>query len=64
MLGNLTETPDTTWMMEYVLGWHLVYRTEPSMRALASELAPEPARADIVRDATGRCLFLDVASPS
>ncbi len=63
LLGNLVETPDTTWLMEYVLGWYLQYRTDASMRTLAQSLTPAPARVDITRDRTGRCLFLDVAKP-
>jgi extracellular factor (EF) 3-hydroxypalmitic acid methyl ester biosynthesis protein len=64
LVGNLMETPDTTWLMEYVLGWHLVYRTEPDMLRFAEGLAPAPASVGVTRDATGRCLFLDVTSPS
>jgi hypothetical protein len=57
------ETPDTTWMMDYVLGWPLVYRTEERMLLLGAELAPKPSQIGIMRDATGRCLFLDVRAP-
>ncbi len=64
LLGNLVETPDTTWIMEYVLGWHLVYRSEPSFLRLANGLKPAPARCAITRDWTERCLFLDVTIPS
>jgi extracellular factor (EF) 3-hydroxypalmitic acid methyl ester biosynthesis protein len=59
LVGNLVETPDTTWLMEYVLGWSLVYRTEETMLRLADGLVPPP-RLRITRDATERCLFLDV----
>ena len=34
-LGNLVESPDITWVMDYVLGWPLVYRTDESMLRLA-----------------------------
>jgi len=64
LLGNLKETPDTTWIMDYVLGWHLTYRTEPEMLHLADGLKPAPADVGITRDDTGSCLFLDVTSPS
>jgi hypothetical protein len=64
LVGNLTETPDTTWIMEYVLGWHLVYRTEEQMLRFADGLVPPPARVGITRDQTGLCLFLDVTSAS
>jgi extracellular factor (EF) 3-hydroxypalmitic acid methyl ester biosynthesis protein len=62
LVGNLTETPDSTWIMEYVLGWHLLYRTPETMLQLAEGLTPPPARASITRDSTGRSLFLDVVS--
>jgi hypothetical protein len=64
LVGNLVETPDTTWIMEYVLGWQLVYRTEVDMLRFAEGLAPSPARVGITRDQTGRCLFLDVTCAS
>jgi hypothetical protein len=64
LVGNLTETPNTTWLMDYVLGWSLVYRTEETMLRLADGLAPTPARAGLTRDSTGRCIFLDVTRPS
>jgi extracellular factor (EF) 3-hydroxypalmitic acid methyl ester biosynthesis protein len=63
LLGNLIVTPDTTWMMDYVWGWPLLYRTEEQMSGLAGGLAPVPARQRITRDSTGRCLFLDVTKP-
>jgi extracellular factor (EF) 3-hydroxypalmitic acid methyl ester biosynthesis protein len=64
LIGNLVEAPDSTWAMEYVVGWNLIYRTEAEMLALAGALRPAPARVGITRDATGGCLFLDVTSPS
>ena len=30
-MGNLSEAPDTTWMMDFVMGWELQYRTDESM---------------------------------
>ena len=58
LMGNLIETPDSTWIMDYVLGWPLVYRDEETLLRLADGLLP--ARTTITRDATGHCLFLDV----
>jgi extracellular factor (EF) 3-hydroxypalmitic acid methyl ester biosynthesis protein len=63
LLGNLMESPDTTWFMDYVLGWPLVYRTDATMLSLAEGLAPTPSPVGISRDATGWCLFLDVTKP-
>jgi extracellular factor (EF) 3-hydroxypalmitic acid methyl ester biosynthesis protein len=63
LIGNLMEIPDSSWMMEFVVGWHLVYLTEESMLRLSLGLSPAPARLRITRDATGHCLFLDLVRP-
>ncbi len=64
LLGNLVETPDSTWVMDYVLGWTLRYRTDQSMLHLAAGFALPPSSTGIVRDATGQCVFLDVRKPA
>jgi len=64
LLGNLVEAPDSTWMMKYVLDWILRYRTDETMLRLADGLLPSPARVGLVRDATERCIFLDVTKPA
>jgi extracellular factor (EF) 3-hydroxypalmitic acid methyl ester biosynthesis protein len=63
LIGNLTEMPDCTWMMDFVLGWPLVYRTEDSMLMLRKGAEPPPSRLGIMRDPTGHCLFLDLVRP-
>jgi extracellular factor (EF) 3-hydroxypalmitic acid methyl ester biosynthesis protein len=63
LLGNLVETPDSTWVMDFVLGWQLLYRTGESMLRLATGLSPAPSSLGITRDATGRCIFLDATRP-
>jgi hypothetical protein len=60
LLGNLVETPDSTWVMDYVWGWPLIYRTEASMLRLADSVNSDKVSVQIGRDVTGRCLFLDV----
>jgi extracellular factor (EF) 3-hydroxypalmitic acid methyl ester biosynthesis protein len=60
LMGNLTETPDSTWMLDYVLGWPLLYRTDESMLRLAHRITPTPETVGITRDGSGRCIFLDV----
>jgi glycine/D-amino acid oxidase-like deaminating enzyme len=60
LLGNMVETPDTTWILHFVLGWPLLYRTDDEMLRLARRLAPTPASVSITRDSTERCIFLDV----
>jgi extracellular factor (EF) 3-hydroxypalmitic acid methyl ester biosynthesis protein len=62
LLGNLVAAPDTTWVMDYVWLWPLIYRTDETMLRLAEGL---PGVASITRDETGSCIFLDVTkSPS
>ncbi len=62
-IGNLQEAPDTTWVMEYVLAWHLQYRTPETMLELASGMQPPPAQLEVVTDSTGYCLFLRIVKP-
>ncbi len=60
LLGNMVETPDTTWVLHFVLGWPLLYRKDEDMLRLARPLTPAPTSAGITRDSTERCIFLDV----
>ena len=62
-IGNLTESPDTTWMMEHVLAWHLEYRNHETMRNLVLGLSPEPADCGVATDDSELCLFLDAVKP-
>ena len=64
LLGNIVETPESTWFMEYVLAWTAIYRNDETMLQLAEGLIPPPATAGITRDATGRAIFLDTTRPS
>jgi hypothetical protein len=57
--GNLVEAPDTTWMMQFVLGWLLVYRTDETLLALGKGLQNADS-ATVVHDVTDHALFLDV----
>jgi extracellular factor (EF) 3-hydroxypalmitic acid methyl ester biosynthesis protein len=63
LLGNIVETPESTWFMEYVLAWTAIYRTDDTMLQLAEGLSPAPAT-EITRDATGRAIFLDATKPA
>jgi len=62
-LGNLKECPDTSWMMEHTLAWHLEYRTPETLLQLAKALDPAPASQEVVADETGYCLFLNISRP-
>lgn len=59
LIGNLRRVPDSSWMLEYTAEWNLIYREAAEMRDLAAGLRPTPARVRILRDLTGRCLFVD-----
>jgi extracellular factor (EF) 3-hydroxypalmitic acid methyl ester biosynthesis protein len=61
LVGNLAVASDTTWILDYVLDWPLIYRTEHDLLEFGEGLAPVPASLAVTRDETGRCLFLDVA---
>jgi extracellular factor (EF) 3-hydroxypalmitic acid methyl ester biosynthesis protein len=63
LIGNLVETPESTWLLEYVLGWSLLYRTEEVMLRFAQRVSPQPSHCDITYDATRRCIFLDLVQP-
>jgi extracellular factor (EF) 3-hydroxypalmitic acid methyl ester biosynthesis protein len=63
-VGNLESEPNTTWLMDFVLAWHLVWRSEDDLLRLSDELEPRPAAASVKKDSTQRCLFLKVVRPS
>jgi extracellular factor (EF) 3-hydroxypalmitic acid methyl ester biosynthesis protein len=60
LIGNLKVTPDSTWLMEYVLSWHLEYRDEASMAELADHLEPKPRSVKVRRDNSEHCLFVEI----
>jgi len=61
-LGNLKYCDVTSWIMDFVLAWHLEYREEAAMLDLASGL--EGATATVTTEETARCMFLDVRKES
>jgi hypothetical protein len=62
-IGNLVEAEDSTWLMNFVLAWPLVWRTPKRMLALASGIDPEPSLVTVEADATEKCLFLEIHAP-
>lgn len=62
-IGNLVEAEDATWLMDFVLAWHLVWRTPASMEALPTDLEPTPQLTRVEMDATEKCLFLEIHAP-
>jgi SAM-dependent methyltransferase len=59
LIGNLCRVPDSTWMMEYGVAWHLVYRKEDEMFDLGNEIAGDRCALQVLEDRTGNCLFTD-----
>ncbi|MGB6337859.1 MAG: hypothetical protein WBG96_19825 [Thermoanaerobaculia bacterium] len=64
LIGNFRECPVSAWMGEFVLSWHLVYRTPETMLGLATKLSPQPAKKEVIFDDTELCMFLDVVRSS
>lgn len=62
-LGNLVEAPDTSWIMDYVLDWKLIYRTDQDMVRLARQLAPSAVELAVEHDRSGHAIFLSARAP-
>ncbi len=60
LIGNLCRVPDSTWMMEYGVAWHLVYRQEGEMLDLGAETDEQQRSLEVQKDGTGNCLFTDL----
>jgi extracellular factor (EF) 3-hydroxypalmitic acid methyl ester biosynthesis protein len=60
LVGNMAASNDTTWLMDYVLDWPLLYRVSEQMFHLGAGLDPAPASRRVTTDATGGCLFLEI----
>ncbi|HSI63236.1 MAG TPA: class I SAM-dependent methyltransferase [Candidatus Saccharimonadia bacterium] len=56
-----SSNPSRLWM-EYVVEWHLVYRTKQQFQRLAPESAP-PGSCTVSADSTGVNIFLEVRKP-
>jgi len=59
-IGNLQRVRDCSWAMDYAVHWELHYRDEAAMLELARKARVENSRTDVMHDATGHCLFLDL----
>jgi hypothetical protein len=64
LIANFRECPVSTWLGEYVLSWHLDYRTPETMLGLTTRLSPEPAKKEVILDDTELCMFLDIVRSS
>lgn len=59
LIGNLCRVPDSTWIMEFGLAWHLIYRNHDEMVDMAARIDDSQGTITIGSDTTGHCLFLD-----
>jgi SAM-dependent methyltransferase len=59
LIGNLCRVPESTWMMEYGVAWHLVYRNKEEMFDLGSSIEQQSCTVNVLDDTTGNCLFTD-----
>lgn len=57
LIGNAVDSPGVRWVPEFVLDWHMIYRSPAQMRALASNLQ-ESCRIDVEFDESGVWQFL------
>ena len=63
LVTNVDSSNPLRFGMEYLLDWHLIYRTETEMRMLRPDFAPlENVR--LVRHATAVTLFLEIRKPA
>lgn len=58
IIGNLRESPASTWMLEFALAWFLIYREHEDMNGLAGLIMHDAQSLEIKPDPTGFCLFL------
>lgn len=59
LIGNLCRVPDSTWIMEYGLAWHLIYRNHDEMIDMGARINSNDGIVQVASDSTGHCLFLD-----
>ncbi len=59
-IGNFAPSNPSRWLMEYLLGWFLVHRTESELYELASHLEPKPSSVQVEREPLNVNLFLRI----
>ena len=64
LVANLHTPPDSAWMMDTILGWHLLVRDQEELLDLARGLSPAPAKLNVLKDETEHCLFLSAERPA
>ena len=61
--GNAEAAPDVRWVPEFILDWHMIYRTEEELLRISSTL-PNEAEVKVERDSSAAWCFLSVKKPS
>jgi hypothetical protein len=56
VLGNMKDPTTTFWPLDFVLEWHLIYRTEAQMRELARR--QDVQHSELELEATGNNFIL------
>jgi hypothetical protein len=56
-VGNALDARDVKWVPEYVLDWHMIYRTEQDMRRLC-RMIEFPTSSRILHDRSRAWQFL------
>jgi hypothetical protein len=62
-LGNALNGPDVRWVPEFVLDWHMIYRSEADLLRLAS-VVPSGAKVATRTDQSNAWCFLSVEKPA
>ncbi|MEO1174785.1 MAG: hypothetical protein AAFX94_22440 [Myxococcota bacterium] len=61
LVGNMVEAPDISWVMDYVVDWKLIYRSDTEVLDWASAIPAEDKR--VISEDTGHCIFLSLKKP-
>jgi extracellular factor (EF) 3-hydroxypalmitic acid methyl ester biosynthesis protein len=56
LVGNMKETPASTWIMEHGMSWSLIWREEEALASLAEGIGN--AAMETTLDPSGNCVFL------
>jgi len=62
LLGNALVAPDVRWVPEFILDWHMIYRSEAELRTIGSVLSGG-AKVSTKADQSSAWCFLSVEKP-
>jgi len=60
--GNASSSDDVRWVPEFILDWHMIYRSESEVRRLV-EVLPRDADVSVRRDSSGAWCFVVIRKP-